>query len=134
MLRVSDAPGGEPERPGDFVPMTSADLLVFDALWSGVVNDWDSADRHHKFLEHANGAGALLEAAKRYGALKDDPERGEEAKKRLKAIALLATHELFMTKTEPPRKSPTWLFLLALLVCASLVGVALYWGWGMTQR
>ncbi len=114
--------------------MTNADLVVFDALWSGVINDWDSADRHGKFLDHANGAGALLEAAKRYGTLKDDEGRGEEAKKRLKAIAMLATNELLMTKTEPPRRSPTWLYLLAFAVCASLVGVALYWGWGMTKR
>jgi hypothetical protein len=129
---VSD-PSEDSERPGDFVPMSQADLLVFDALWSGVVNDWSSDERHHKFVEHARSAGALLEAAKRYGALKDDAERGEIAKKRLSTIALLATQELLATKSEPKPKTPVWLVALGVLVCSTLLGVAFYFAWGFSK-
>ena len=128
---MTDSP--DDERPGDFVPMSEADLLVFDALWSGVVNDWTSDERHHKFVEHARAAGALLEAAKRYGALKDDAERGEIAKKRLSTIALLATQELLATKTEARTRTPVWVVALGVLVCSALLGVALYFAWGFSR-
>jgi hypothetical protein len=121
------------ERPGDFVPMSEADLLVFDALWSGVVNDWTADDRHHKFIEHARAAGALLEAAKRYGALKDDEARGEIAKKRLSTIALLATQELLATKTDPKPRTPVWVVALGVLVCSALLGIAFYFAWGFSK-
>ena len=35
----------------DLVPATPADLVVLDALWSGVVNDWENEERHAKALE-----------------------------------------------------------------------------------
>ena len=53
-----------------------ADRAVLDALWTGVINGWDDDDRHRKFLDHAREVGALMEAARRYGSLRDDPERG----------------------------------------------------------
>lgn len=127
---------GSPEdsdRPGDFVPMNEADLLVFDALWSGVVNDWTSDARHLKFVEHARSAGALLEAAKRYGALKDDADRGDIARKRLSTIATLATQELLATKTEAKTRTPFWLVAFGLLVCSALLGVAFYFAWGFSK-
>jgi hypothetical protein len=129
---VSTSPD-DSERPGDFVPMSEADLLVFDALWSGVVNDWTADDRHLKFIEHARAAGALLEAAKRYGALKDDATRGEIAKKRLSTIALLATQELLATKTDPKPRTPVWLVAVGVVVCATLLGVAFYFAWGFSK-
>ncbi|MEO7097230.1 MAG: hypothetical protein ABI175_28475 [Polyangiales bacterium] len=128
-----DSSPDDQERPGDFVPMSEADLLVFDALWSGVVNDWPSDDRHLKLIEHARSAGALLEAAKRYGALKDDAERGEMARKRLSTIALLATQELLATKSDPKPRTPVWVVAVGVAVCLTLLGVAFYFAWGFSK-
>ncbi len=105
--------------------------MVFDALWTGVVNGWDQDDRHRKFLEHVARIHAFTEAAKRYGALKDDATRGEEAKKRLSAVSLLATQELLATKTPSRGKGPPgWLWALGTAVCLGLLGWAAYAYWG----
>jgi len=118
----------------DIVPATASDMLLLDALWSGVVNDWANEDRHAKALEHAQKLGLLLELARRYGTLRDDAERGETAKKRLETIALVATTEMLATRTSPPlRRSPVWLWALGIAVGATLLGIAFYWGWGLTK-
>jgi hypothetical protein len=115
-------------------PSQQADRLVLDALWTGVVNGWDDDDRHRKFLDHARETGALMEAARRYGSLRDDPERGEAAKKRLGAIALIATNELYATKTAAPvRRIPSWLVAVAATICAALLAWAA-WAFGMASR
>jgi hypothetical protein len=114
----------------DLVPATHSDLIVLDALWSGVVNDWSNEERHVKALEHAQRMGLLMELARRYGALKEDGERGAVAKKRLDAIALVATSELLATRSSPPRRSPAWLWALGVVVCAALLAVAFFYGWG----
>lgn len=114
----------------DIVPATPADMMILDALWTGVVNDWESDERHAKALEHAQRNGLLLELARRYGTLKEDAERGAVAKKKLEAIALVATTELLATRTHPAtRKSPVWLWALGVAVCVALVAIAFFWGW-----
>lgn len=104
--------------------ISPADLVVLEALWTGVVNDWSDEARHHKLLDHARETGALLEVARRYGLLRDDPERGETAKKRLAAIALIATNELYATKSAPAKKTPGWVVGVAVSVCVALLGWA----------
>lgn len=104
---------------------TDADLVVLEALWSGVINSWDDESRHTKFLDHARSIGLLTEAARRYGLLRDDPERGEMATKRLGAIALLATNELYATRTSrPARRTPGWVVAVGVAVCVALMGWA----------
>jgi hypothetical protein len=114
--------------------MDPADRAVLDALWTGVINGWDDDDRHRKFLDHARETGGLMEAARRYGSLRDDPERGDLAKKRLGAISLLMTNELYATRTSrPSKKVPTWLVALAVVVCVALLGWAA-WSFAMASR
>jgi hypothetical protein len=114
--------------------VSDPDRLVLDALWSGVVNDWEDDDRHRKFLDYAHQTGALLEAARRYGSLRDDPERGTMAQKRIAAIALLATNELYATRTPPPsKKVPGWLVAVAVTICGVLLAWAA-WSFGMASR
>ena len=97
--------------------------MVFDALWTGVINDWDNEERHHRFLDHARQDGAaLLEAAARYRKLKDDEERGPVAEKRLAAIVFLATQEMLAQKSEPRKTPPRWVTALAVGVCLGLLG------------
>lgn len=123
-----DARGDSPKGPDP------AQLAILDALWTGVVNSWDDEDRHNRFLDHAREIGALPEAARHYGSLRDDPERGELAKKRLGAIALLATNELYATASKrPTRRVPGWLVAVAVSVCIGLLGWAA-WAFGMSQR
>lgn len=111
-----------------------ANARVLDALWTGVVNGWEDDVRHAKFLDHAHASGDLMEAARRYGSLREDAERGEQAKKRLATIALLATNELYATKTPAPvRKVPAWVVALATTVCLALLGWAA-WAFGMASR
>ena len=128
------APPGGPDDSTDFVVVSETEQVVFDALWSGVINGWESVERHQRFIEHARLAGMFLEAAKRYGALRDDLERGAVAKKQLSTIALLATNELLATRSPPPSKrAPTWLVVVAVVVCVSLLATVFYWAWPMTK-
>ena len=99
-----------------------ADAIVFRALWSGVVNDFENDERHAKFLDQAHRTDRLLDAARRYSALKDDPDLGPEAQKRLAAISLLATHALLATKSTPRKRPPAWLYVLTVAVCVGLLG------------
>ena len=118
----------------DLVPASPSEMIVLDAIWSGVVNDWSSEERHLKALEHAQKMGLLMELARRYGRLKDDTERGAVAKKRLDAIALVATTELLATRTgQPMRRSPAWLWFLGIAVCTTLLAIAFFWGWGASR-
>ena len=111
----------------DDEPITEADRMILDALWSGVVNDWESDERHTKFLDHAHHCGALVEAATRYGLLRDDVDRGPVARKRLSAIVLLTTNELFAQQSpRATKRTPTWVVALSVIVCAILLGVASY--------
>jgi hypothetical protein len=124
----------EPRDSADESQPSPADLVVLDALWTGVVNGWDDDDRHRKFLDHAREIGFLPEAARRYGSLRDDPERGALAKKRLTAIALLATNDLYSTRTSRPiKKYPDWLVAVAVVICVVLLGWAA-WAFGVGTR
>ncbi|MFI5300918.1 MAG: hypothetical protein ACHREM_22780 [Polyangiales bacterium] len=95
--------------------------IVFEALWSGVVNDWDNADRHTRFLDHARASGGLHEAARRYASLRSDEARREVAVARVQAITLIATTELYAQKTPRDRaRTPTWLYVTCFIVVAAL--------------
>jgi hypothetical protein len=114
--------------------MDPADRAVLDALWTGVINGWDDDDRHRKFLDHAREIGGLMEAARRYGSLRDDRDRGSLAKKRVAAISILMTNELYATRTsQPAKKVPTWLVAIAVVVCVVLLGWAA-WAFAMASR
>lgn len=115
--------------PDDERPASDADAIVFDALWSGVVNGFENDERHAKFLDHAHRNGRLLDAARRYAALKDDPERGEAANKRLAAITMLATQEMLATKSTRRRRPPPWLYVLTVLVCGGLLACVAIVAW-----
>jgi len=114
---------GDEEQPGP----SDAERMVFDALWTGVVNGWESDERHQSFLEHVARTHAFTEAARRYGALKDDEQRGEEAKKRLSAVTVLATQELFATKSPVNKRRVTnWTYAVGIVVCLGLLGWATF--------
>ena len=79
---------------------------LFEALWAKVLAGWDDDKAHHAVLEYSLGAERLPDLAGRYRLLKDDPEKGERAKKRLDAIVIAATQLMMSmrssTKTTVP--------------------------------
>ncbi len=77
---------------------------VFEAMWAKVMDDWDDDKIHGAILEYSVNGERLPDLAGRYRALKDDPLKGERAKKRLDAIVLAAT-SLMMSMRTPANTS-----------------------------
>ena len=73
-------------------------------MWAKVLGDWDDDKIHGAILEYSVGGERLPDLAGRYRALKDDPVKGERAKKRLDAIVLAAT-SLMMSMRTPANTS-----------------------------
>ena len=90
---------------------------LLEALWQKTLEAWDDEKRHAACLEHALREKKLPDLAGRYKALKDDPEKGELAKKRIDAILTAATQMMLTMKTPKPTKTPSWLFWSAFLTC-----------------
>ena len=82
---------------------------IFDALWARVLAAWDHALREQR----------LPDAAGRYRALKDDPQKGAVATKKLGAIVLAATQLLFAMKTAPRAKVPLPVTITAAMICVA---------------
>jgi hypothetical protein len=94
---------------------------ILEALWQRTLEAWDDEKCHAAVLEHALREKQLPALAGRYRELRDDPEKGEVAKKRIDAILNAATQMLFTMKTPRPTKTPSWLFWSALLTCAVML-------------
>ena len=104
---------------------------IFEALWKRTLEAWDDEKTHAACLEHALREKELPVLAGRYRELRDDPERGPVAKKRIDAILAAATQMLFAMKTPRPTKTPSWLFWSALLTCAVML---LYVAYALMHR
>jgi hypothetical protein len=104
---------------------------LLEALWQTTLEAWDDEKRHAACLEHALREKKLPDLAGRYKALKDDPEKGELAKKRIDAILTAATQMMLTMKTPRPTKTPSWLFWSAFLTCLVM---ALYVAYAFLHR
>ena len=104
---------------------------LLDALWQKTLEAWDDDKRHAACLEHALREKELPDLAGRYKALKDDPDKGELAKKRIDAILAAATQMMLTMKTPRPTKTPSWLFWSAFLTCLVM---ALYVAYAFLHR
>ena len=100
--------------------------LIFETLWGRVLEAWDDDKTHGALLEYAVRAQMLPDAAGRYRALKDDPEKGVVAKKKLDGIVLAATQMMLSMKTPTVTKMPLSITLSAAAVCAISVAWAAY--------
>jgi hypothetical protein len=119
-----DVPTATPPTPAPAEPTGDA---IFDALWARVMASWEDDKVHGALLEYALKSERLPDAAGRYRALKDDPEKGARAKRRLDAIVLAATQLMLAMKTPPNVKVPlpitmsafgVFLFMMMFLVYA----------------
>lgn len=93
-------------RPPAFPPADPTGDPALEALWRRVVEAWDDDKTHAAILEYALRTEHLPEVAGRYRALKDDPDKGERAQKRLNAIVLAATELMMSMKTPARTKVP----------------------------
>jgi hypothetical protein len=97
---------------------------IFEMLWKNALEKWDEDPAHRAILEHALKTESLAELAGRYRALKDDPEKGARAQKKIDGIVAAAMQLMMATKTPPRTKTP-WQWSAAativfLIVCAWL--------------
>lgn len=79
---------------------------LFASLWNRCLDAWDDDKPHQALLEHALRNEMLPQLAGRYRALKDDPEKGARAQKKIDGIVVAATQMLFATKTPTATKMP----------------------------
>jgi hypothetical protein len=100
--------------------------IVFEALWAKVVESWDDDKPHQALLQHALTAQMLPELAGRYRRLKDDPDKGARAQKKIDAIVVAATQMLMATKSPPRTKTPLSWTLSAALFFALVIAFLLY--------
>ena len=110
---MSDEPKIEPAEADDGTDP------IFDALWARVLEAWDDEKRHAALLDRALREQRLPDAAGRYRALKDDPQKGAVATKKLGAIVLAATQLLFAMKTPPRAKVPLPVTITAAMICVA---------------
>jgi hypothetical protein len=111
------------EEASDEVSDPSPDVL-FEALWTRTLEAWDDDKPHAALLDHALKNEKLPDLAGRYRSLKNDPEKGARAQKKIDGIVVAATQMLMATKTPPRTKTP-WQWtasagLMLAIVCAWL--------------
>lgn len=99
---------------------------IFEALWRRCLEAWDDDKPHAAILEHSLKSEKLPDLAGRYRALKDDPEKGARAQKKIDAIVVAATQMLMATKTPPRTKTP-WQWTLAAGIMFIVVITYLFW-------
>jgi hypothetical protein len=99
-----------------------------DPLWDRVLAAWDDDKVHSALIEFAVRTENLPDVAGRYRELKDDPEKGERAKKQLNAIVVAATQMMLATKATRPEtiKPPWWMTASAAGVCFFLLMLLMY--------
>jgi hypothetical protein len=113
----SDDEGSSEGRIGDEDAVGEAPDVVFNALWSRVLESWDEDKPHQLALSYAIEHEMLPEIAGRYRKLFDDPEKGTRAKKKIDGIVLAATQLMLATKTPPREKVPwTWTASVAIVM------------------
>ena len=90
--------------------------IVFDTLWGRVLETWEDDKPHNAILDYALKSERLPELAGKYKDLKEDPEKGARAKKRMDGIVIAATQMMMAMKTPPRTKTPwQWTFSVALI-------------------
>lgn len=90
-------------------------LDPLETAWTELLSRWDEEDRHKAFVALASALDRLPDAGARYRALRDDPERGEGARKGLERVLGAAMARLTPVKREaPPSRGGFMLPLTAL--------------------
>jgi hypothetical protein len=102
------------------------DDAAFESLWGRVLEAWDEDKPHKAILEYALRTERLPDLAGRYRALKEDPAKGERAKKQIDVLINAATQMMLSMKT-PPRVKPPASLTFSAFAIAALVIIFLAW-------
>lgn len=98
-----------------------------ETAWAKVEQQWDDDAAHKAFVGLCLSLDRLAEAGRRYRQVRDDdPERRDEASRRIDALLALALQTMELTKTEAPdaastRRKITW---VAFGIMLTLIAVA----------
>lgn len=116
---------------------------MVDVLWTQVCDGWDDEKRHHAFIQYCLEHQVLGEAARRYRAVSDGEAapnsgevpptgsyrsaklQGDEARKRLAAIAILAMSSIDEHRTDGGARTPNLILRVAAVVLFLAAVVAL---------
>jgi hypothetical protein len=104
------------------VPAMEQDPI--DEAWARVVERWDDDEQHRKFVGLCLSLSRLPEAGRRYREVREgDPERRDEAARRIDKLLSLARSTLEATKDPPPdtNRARRILFVVALVLFCGLI-------------
>ena len=121
-----DAPVASDQASDDGLAAIGDRDAIFEALWKRTLEAWDDDKPHAAILDHALKSEKLPDLAGRYRALKDDPEKGARAQKKIDGIVIAATQMLMATKTPPRTKTP-WQWSAAAALTFAIVCVYLFY-------
>lgn len=94
--------------------------------WETVLNDWENGHAHERFIALCSATRRLPQAGAAYRYVRDhDPERREEATRRIDEIMTLAMQQLEPLRT-PPRRQHSGIYYAALGISSSLAFYALW--------
>lgn len=120
-----DEPKEETPSAAELDEESGGDAL-FEALWKRALEAWDDDKPHAALLEHALRSEKLPDLAGRYRSLKDDPEKGARAQKKIDGIVVAATQMLMATKTPAATKTPWQWSASAAIIFAIVCGWLFY--------
>jgi hypothetical protein len=119
------SPSSSPSAAEDLIGIGDKDA-IFEALWTRTLEAWDDDKPHAALLEHALKNEKLPDLAGRYRALKDDPDKGTRAQKKIDGIVIAATQMLMAMKTPPRTKTPWHWTAAAVLTFAIITAWMVY--------
>ncbi|MEZ4390050.1 MAG: hypothetical protein R3A48_03050 [Polyangiales bacterium] len=88
-----------------------------EQAWIALQEKWDLDEQHRAFVALAAALDRLPDAAGRYRALRDDPERGAEASKGLQRVLGAALATLSPDRHTPMAPKTNYLLAAAALAC-----------------
>ncbi|MFW6050320.1 MAG: hypothetical protein ACODAU_04055 [Myxococcota bacterium] len=99
-----------------------------EQAWKRVMERWDDPEAHGAFLALCMELDRMPEAGRRYREVRDtDPERSDEARRRIDELLAFAMHHLESSRTGPPAgRRGRRLFWVALGLSLFMVGAALW--------
>jgi hypothetical protein len=100
---------------------------LLEAHWKKVVDHWDDDAAHRAFIEHCASSEKLAEGAARYRGMTGDRDRGDQAQRRLAAIAAVAMARLETLRTREKRApSHAVAYTVIALFIAATIGLLAY--------
>ena len=106
-----------------FGPMKPSDPVV-DA-WQRLLGQWDDDEAHRRFIGLCATMNRLPDAGRLYREVREtDAARRPVAQKQIDRLLAHAMQSLEAHRTEPPKRSPRALLLIAILTMLAMIAAA----------